>query len=98
MSKQIKDTLSPASQPLSNQVLTGVIATVLVVSAEKLIQKIARQPLLVFGFGVVSGLAVYKYRKHILETTSKTLDQSKALVLEQKEKLLDLIAEVNESE
>lgn len=97
MSKQIKDTLSPASQPLSNQVLTGVIATVLVVSAEKLIQKIARQPLLVFGFGVVSGLAVYKYRKHILETTSKTLDQSKA-VLEQKEKLLDLIAEVNESE
>lgn len=78
------------------QVMNGVLASVLVVSGEKLLLKLAKHPLLVFCLGMVGGFVVYKNRESIMTAANKTIDTGKNFVLEQKEKALDLIAEAKE--
>ncbi|TPQ27083.1 hypothetical protein C2U68_10080 [Methylomonas koyamae] len=60
--------------------------------------KLAKHPLLVFGAGMVAGYFVYKYRKDIIASASKTLEAGKDFVLHQKENLEDIVAEAKESE
>jgi len=81
---------------LGKQVMSGVFATVLVVAGEKLITRLAKHPLLVFGAGMVGGVAVYKNREAIIAGANHTIESGRNMVLEQKEKVLDLLAEVKE--
>ena len=81
---------------LGKQVMSGVFATVLVVAGEKLIFKLAKHPLLVFGAGMIGGVAVYKNREAIIASANKTVEIGRNVALEQKEKVLDLIAEAKE--
>lgn len=81
------------SSSLGHQVLIGSLATLTVVSGEKLMVRIAKHPFLVFGLGLVGGAYVYKNRKAIIANASKTIDAGKNVILEQKEKVRDLIAE-----
>lgn len=60
--------------------------------------KAARHPLLVFGLGVVAGFFVYKYRKDIIASASKTIDAGKDFVLHQKENLEDIVAEAKDDQ
>lgn len=83
-------------QTLGKQVLTGSLATVAVLAGEKLLLKMAKHPLLIFGLGMVGGGVVYKNRALIIDQANKTLSAGKQVVLEQKEKVLDLIAEATE--
>lgn len=83
---------------MGQQVMIGSLATLSVMSGEKLMLKIAKHPLLVFGLGLVGGCLVYKNRKAIIAGATNTLDSGKNLVLQQKEKVLDLIAEAKESQ
>jgi len=83
---------------LGKQVVSGVVATVLVVAGEKLIYKLAKHPLLVFGAGMVGGVAVYKNREAIIAGANKTIELGRNMALEQKEKVLDLLAEAKEVE
>lgn len=78
---------------LGHQVLIGSLATLTVVSGEKLMVRIAKHPFLVFGLGLVGGVYVYKNRKAIIASATKTIDAGKNIILEQKEKVMDLIAE-----
>lgn len=60
--------------------------------------KISKPPLLVFGLGVAAGFIVYKNRQIIIDSTTKTVETDKNILLEQKEKLLDLVAEAKEKQ
>ena len=55
-----------------------------------------KHPVLVFGAGMVAGYFVYKYRKEIISSATKTIDAGKDFVLHQKENLEDIVAEVKE--
>lgn len=58
--------------------------------------KVAKHPVLVFGLGMVAGYFVYKYRKEIISSATKTIDAGKDFVLHQKENLEDIVAEAKE--
>jgi hypothetical protein len=82
---------------MGKQVLAGSLATATVNTGGKLMSKAAKHPLLVFGLGMVAGYFVYKYRKDIIASASKTIDAGKDFVLHQKENLEDIVAEAKEA-
>lgn len=81
---------------LGKQVLVGSAATMAFVTGEKLMIKLSKHPLLVFGLGMLGGVLIYKNRKAILANTDKVVAAGKNTVLHQKERILDLVAEVKE--
>lgn len=87
---------SSSEHSMSKQVLAGTLATATVSTGGKLMNKVTKHPVLVFGLGMVAGYFVYKYRKEIIANASKTLDAGKDFVLQQKENLEDLVAEAKE--
>jgi hypothetical protein len=84
------------SETLGKQVLTGSLATLAVITGEKLLIKMAKHPVLILGLGMLGGAAVYKHRKTIIDQGERIIDTGKAVMLEQKEKFLDLVAETKE--
>ncbi len=82
--------------PMSKQVMAGTLATATVSTGGKLMTKASKHPILVFGLGMVAGFLVYKYRKEIIASASKTIDAGKDFVLHQKENLEDIVAEAKE--
>jgi hypothetical protein len=81
---------------MGKQVIAGTLATATVSAGGKLVDKITKHPLLVFGAGMVAGYFVYKYRKEIIASAVKTVDAGKDFVLHQKENLEDIVAEAKE--
>lgn len=81
---------------VGKQVLAGTMATATVSAGGKLMSKAAKHPVLVFGLGIVAGYLVYKYRKEIIASASKTVDAGKDFILHQKESLEDIVAESTE--
>lgn len=57
-----------------------------------------RNPLLLFGAGLVAGYLVHKYEKEIVLAVSRAIGMGKDFVLQQKEHLSDLVAEAQEQE
>lgn len=85
-----------AGHSMGKQVAIGSMATATVNTGGKLMSKVAKHPVLVFGLGVVAGYFIYKYRKEIVSSTTKAVDAGKDFVLNQKENLEDLVAETKE--
>ena len=85
------------STNLGNQVLAGVLATLSFVSGEKFLSKITKHPRLVFSLGMITGSLVYTSRKAIIARTDFVATAGKHVVLEQKERFLDLVAETKEA-
>lgn len=81
---------------MGKQIIQGSMASASVQSGGKLMTKLAKHPLLVFGLGVAAGYVVYKYRKEIISGVGKATDASKDFVLQQKENLEDIVAESKE--
>jgi len=67
-------------------------------SGRSLMSKIVKHPLVLIGAGAVAGYLIHKYRREIVKTTSKVVDQGKDFVQQQKESLEDLVAESNEAD
>ncbi|MEW6738850.1 MAG: hypothetical protein ACOYU2_01975 [Nitrospirota bacterium] len=74
-----------------------------------ILRRLFASPLAVFGIGAAAGILAYKYRKEIINAVEparkeivkaamKAADVGKDFVLEQKEKLSDIIAEIKEEE
>ncbi|MDD1621057.1 MAG: hypothetical protein LUQ11_06210 [Methylococcaceae bacterium] len=84
------------STSMTKQVAAGTLATATVNTGGKLMSKVAKHPVLVFGLGMVAGYFVYKYRKEIISSATKTIDAGKDFVLHQKENLEDIVAEAKE--
>jgi len=85
-----------STHALGKQIMKGSMASVTVKSGGKLMSKLVKHPVLVFGLGVVAGYVVYKYRKEIVSSVGKATDASKDFVLQQKENLEDIVAETKE--
>jgi uncharacterized membrane protein len=81
---------------MGKQVMAGTLATATVNTGSKLMSKAAKHPVAVFGLGMLAGYFVYKYRKDIIASASKTIDAGKDFVLHQKENLEDIVAEAKE--
>jgi len=85
-----------ASHAMGKQIMKGSMASASVKSGGKLMSKLAKHPVLVFGLGVAAGYVVYKYRKEIISNVGKATDAGKDFVLQQKESLEDIVAETKE--
>lgn len=83
---------------MGKQIAKGSMASATVKSGGKLVSKIVKHPVLVFGLGLAAGYVVYKYRKEIVSSVNKATDASKDFVLQQKENLEDIVAETKEDE
>lgn len=83
---------------MGKQIMKGSMASASVKSGGKLMSKLAKHPVLVFGLGAVAGYVAYKYRKEIIASVSKATDASKDFVLQQKENLEDIVAETQEED
>jgi hypothetical protein len=81
---------------ISKQIAKGSMASASISSGGKVVGKLAKHPILVFGLGVVVGYMLYKYRKKIVSNVNKATDASKDFVLQQKENLEDIVAETKE--
>ena len=60
------DAKSQSSPSMGKQVIAGTLATATVNTGGKLMNKVSKHPVLVFGLGMVAGFFVYKYRKEII--------------------------------
>lgn len=78
------------------QLVQGTAASATVHTGRQLMKNIAKHPALVFGLGLVTGYLVYKYRKEIVASSTKVVDAGKDFVLQQKENLEDIVAEIQE--
>lgn len=81
---------------MGKQIMKGSMASATVKSGGKLMSKLVKHPVLVFGLGVAVGYVAYKYRKEIVSSVGKATDASKDFVLQQKENLEDIVAETKE--
>ena len=82
---------------MAKEIAKGTVTSATIHTGGKLVKKITRHPLLVFGLGIVAGYVVYKYRKEIISGTSKAVGASKDFVLHQKENLEDIVSETKET-
>jgi hypothetical protein len=85
-----------AHNSMSKEIVKGSVASATTHTGRKLMNNVAKHPILVFGLGVVAGYLVYKYRKEIISSTTKVVDAGKDFVLQQKENLEDIVAESKE--
>ena len=79
-------------------VATAVAATAIFESGRGVIVTISRHPLIVLGLGIAAGYLTHKYRKELVRITSKTAEQSKDFILQQKQNIKDLIVDVKDNE
>lgn len=84
------------SSSLAKQVMEGTLANATVSTGGKLMTTAAKHPVLVFSLGIVAGYFVYKYRKEIISSATKTFDTGKDFILHQKESLEDIVTEAKE--
>lgn len=81
---------------LAKGIVTGVAVSTINHTGKSLINTVMKHPLLLFGFGLTTGYFIGKYRKEIIALAEEAGEQSIGLVLKQKEKFLDMIAESQE--
>jgi len=94
--KGVMKEMSKVKDSMGKEIVKGSMASVTVHTGAKLMSKLTKYPVLVFGAGVVAGIYVYKYRKQIIASANKAMDSGKDFVLQQKENLEDIIAETKE--
>lgn len=85
-----------AGHAMGKQIVKGSMASATVQSGGKLMAKLTKHPVLIFGLGVAAGYVAYKYRKEIISSVEKATDASKDFVLQQKENLEDIVSETKE--
>ncbi len=61
-----------------------------------LLRRLAKNPWVWFGLGLVAGILIHRYRKEIIATAVTIGEKSRDFVLQQKESLEDIVAETQE--
>ena len=78
-------------------VATAVVATAIVETGLGLSKSLAKQPIILFGLGLVAGYFTHKYRKEIITLAGHTTEQSKDFILQQKNNVSELLAEIQDN-
>jgi hypothetical protein len=78
-------------------VATAVAATVIVEAGIGISKSLAKQPIVLFGLGLLTGYISLKYRKEIIAISNHTADQSKEFMMRQKQQLDEFLAEIHPS-
>jgi hypothetical protein len=76
-------------------VATAVVATAIVETGLTLSKTLAKQPIIMFGLGIMIGCFTHKYRKEIIAISSHTAEQGKDFIMLQKNHLSDMLAEIH---
>lgn len=84
---------TPKIDMIAKGVATGVAVSTIVQAGRGVIGALAKNPLVMFSLGLVSGYFAHKYRKEIISVTNKTAEQSKDFVLRQTAHLKDMLIE-----
>lgn len=77
-------------------VATALAAATIIETGKGVMSTLVKQPIVMFGMGVAAGYFTHKYRKEIISIASKTAEQGKDFILQQKEHIKDLLAETRE--
>jgi hypothetical protein len=78
-------------------VATAVVATAIVETGLGLSKSLAKQPIVLFSLGLLAGYFTHKYRKEIITLASHTTEQSKDFIVQQKNNISEMLAEINGS-
>lgn len=78
-------------------VTSAVVATAIVETGVGLSKSIAKQPVVLFGLGVMLGYFTHKYRKEIIAISTHTAEQGKDFIVQQKNHLSDMLAEIHDN-
>jgi hypothetical protein len=78
-------------------VATAVVATAIVQAGQTISKTLARQPVILFGLGIALGYFSHKYRKEIIAISSHTTGQGKHFIVQQKNNLSEILAEIQSS-
>jgi hypothetical protein len=78
-------------------VATAVVATAIVETGLSFSKTLTRQPIILFGLGIMLGYFTHKHRKEIIAMTTHTAEQGKDFILQQKKYISDMLAEVQGS-
>lgn len=84
---------SPAFDGFASGLATGIVATVIVETGKSTVSLLAKNPLVMFGAGVVTGYFAHKYRKEIIVSSKKITEQSKDFVARKKQKFVEIVSE-----
>ena len=86
----------PKMEMLAMGVATGVAATVIVQTGKGLLLTLSRNPLFMFGVGIITGCYAHKYRKEIISVSRYSADQSRDYIVRQKQHLQVILKEREE--
>jgi hypothetical protein len=81
------------NESVVKSIANAVVATAIVESGLSLGKTIVRQPVVVFGLGVMLGYFTHKYRKEIIAISCHTAEQSKDFIKQQKNNINNLLVE-----
>jgi hypothetical protein len=88
---------SPRIDRVAKGIATGVAASLIVQTGKSAAGTLVKNPLFVFGMGLMVGYFASKYRKEILSVSRQAAKQSSDFVARQKENLKEFIVECQES-
>jgi hypothetical protein len=84
---------TPKADMLVSRVATGLVATVILESGKRTLGFIAKNPLLTFGAGIITGYFAHQYRKEILMSSHKVAEETQDFVARQKQNLTEFFSE-----
>jgi hypothetical protein len=84
------------SESVIKSISNAVVATAIVESGLSLGKTIARQPVVLFGLGLILGYLSHKYRKEIIAIGSYTAEQSNDFIKQQKNNINNLLVETQD--
>ena len=79
-------------------VATAVVATAIVEAGIGLSKALAKQPVVLFGLGIMTGYFTHKHRKEILAISTHTAKQGKEFIEQQKQHIDNMLDEIKHSQ
>jgi hypothetical protein len=99
MSEHVAKVAEHAGQAASHTAKTMMAAgTAGYMMGHSMLKRFFTNPLVMFAAGAAVGYYGFKYRKEIAAAVAKASDMGRDFVLEQKEKLSDIVEEAREAE
>lgn len=83
----------PSSDMLFKGVVTGVVVSTITQTGRNLVKVMAKNPAVMFGLGVLTGVWAHKHRRKILKGAAIAAHEGKQFLLRQRESLSSSVEE-----